>query len=368
MLAIIGDWLETYPKNSGITLPVDLVRTVAIVLVILLHASIEPNLSVNFMSTEGVALWWTQNVYRAIAIPCVPLFVMLTGVLLLRPEKTDEPLGVFFRKRWRRLGIPVIFWGAIYFVWQFLVRDQPATADFVFRGILTGPYFHFWFIYLLIGLYLLTPLLRVLVSYASWKLIKYFLVLWLVGTAVVPLIGLYADLRSPAFWFQQSLFLLTGLVGYYILGAYIGRIHWRRRTFLVLFLVGVVASALGTYAAVGMLGENYERAFLDSASITAIPASVGLFMLLVSVSNSDLEKHKKTSRLLGVISQNTLPIYLFHVIVLESLQNGYLGFQLSVTTLNPVAEIPLVTAVTLLICLAVIVPLKKVPYLGRILG
>jgi len=69
-----------------------------------------------------------------------------------------------------------------------------------------------------------------------------------------------------------------------------------------------------------------------------------------------------------VISKNTLPIYLFHLIVLESLQNGYLGFKLSVTTLNPLVEIPLATAVTLAICLAVIVPLKKVPYLGRLLG
>jgi len=320
------------------------------------------------MSPDGVALWWTQTAYRSIAIPCVPLFVMLTGALLLRPEKTDEPLGVFFRKRWRRIGIPVIFWGAIYFAWQFLIRNQPTTADYIFRGILTGPYVHFWFVYILIGLYLFTPLLRVLVSCADWKIIRYFLALWIVGTAVVPLIGLYVDLKNPAFWFQQSLFLLTGLVGYYILGAYIGRLRWRRRTPLALLAVGVVASTLGTYAAVGTIGEGYDRAVLDSTSITAIPASVGLFLLMASIPNTAIEKHKKTSRLLSVISQNTLPIYLFHVIVLESLQNGYLGFKLSVTTLNPLVEIPLATVVTLVICLAVIVPLKKVPYLWRLLG
>ena len=337
-------------------------------LVILLHASIEPNLSLDFMSPEGVTFWWTQTAYRSIAIPCVPLFVMLTGVLLLRPEKTDEPLRLFFKKRWKRIGIPVIFWGAIYFVWQFLVRDQTVTADIIFRGILTGPYFHFWFIYILIGLYLITPLLRVIVSYADWKIIKYFLVLWLVGSAVVPLIGLYSDLRNPAFWFQQSLFILTGLVGYYILGAYISRLQWRRRTLFSMYLLSTVFMMLGTYATVGTLGENYAVAFLTSSSITAIPASIGLFLLITSTPNSAMEKHKKTSRVLSVISQNTLPIYLFHVIVLETLENGYLGFQLSVTTFNPVVEIPLVTAVTLLICLAILVPLKKVSYLRRILG
>jgi len=72
--------------------------------------------------------------------------------------------------------------------------------------------------------------------------------------------------------------------------------------------------------------------------------------------------------MLKVISENSLPIYLFHLIVLETLQSGYLGFKLSVTTLNPLIEIPLLTALTLVICLAIIVPLKKLPYVKRIIG
>jgi hypothetical protein len=54
--------------------------------------------------------------------------------------------------------------------------------------------------------------------------------------------------------------------------------------------------------------------------------------------------------------------------VLETLQKGIFGFKLSVTTINPIIEIPLVTVVTLLICLAIIVPLKKLPYVKRIIG
>jgi hypothetical protein len=54
--------------------------------------------------------------------------------------------------------------------------------------------------------------------------------------------------------------------------------------------------------------------------------------------------------------------------VLETLQKGYLGLKISVTNINPIIEIPLVTAVTFLVCLAIIVPLKKVPYVKRILG
>jgi peptidoglycan/LPS O-acetylase OafA/YrhL len=53
---------ESDSKNEGIALPVDLIRTVAIVLVVLLHAAIEPNPTLDLMSPPGVQLWWTANV------------------------------------------------------------------------------------------------------------------------------------------------------------------------------------------------------------------------------------------------------------------------------------------------------------------
>jgi hypothetical protein len=55
--------------------------------------------------------------------------------------------------------------------------------------------------------------------------------------------------------------------------------------------------------------------------------------------------------------------------VLETLQRGYLwGFTISGNYLNSIVEVPLITAVTLLICLAVLIPLKKVPILKNLIG
>jgi hypothetical protein len=52
---------------------------------------------------------------------------------------------------------------------------------------------------------------------------------------------------------------------------------------------------------------------------------------------------------------------------LDSLQNGYFGFEISGNTLNSIIEVPLVTAITLAICLAIIVPLRKVPVIGKLI-
>jgi len=289
---------------------------------------------------------------------------MLAGALLLQPSKLDEPLRVFFRKRWRRIGLPFLFWGAAYFAWRFFVRGEVLTAGSIFQGILEGPYVHFWFLYLIVGLYLLTPLLRVLVAHSSLRLLKYLLVIWFVGTAVVPLLTL-----AGPYDLNPDVFIVTGWLGYYILGAYVLTVKWRRSLLYSMLVLGLAWTAIGTYLVIGTLGERFSQFFYSSYSFNVIFASVALFLLMSTFKFQSFEKRfPRANLMLHQISVNTLPIYLFMPMVLETLQQGYLGFKISLTTMNPVWEIPLITFVTLFICLGVIIPLKKIPYLRRLIG
>jgi surface polysaccharide O-acyltransferase-like enzyme len=147
---------------------------------------------------------------------------MLSGALLLQPSKVEEPLRVFFKKRFSRVALPFLFWGAAYFAWRFFVNGELLTLDSIGQGLIWGPYFHFWFLYMLIGLYLITPLLRVLVAHADWKLLRYFLLLWLLGTSAVPLLGIFGVTS-----FNNNFFLLTGYIGYFILGLYLLKVQLR---------------------------------------------------------------------------------------------------------------------------------------------
>jgi len=63
-----------------------------------------------------------------------------------------------------------------------------------------------------------------------------------------------------------------------------------------------------------------------------------------------------------------LPIYMFHLIILETLQKGYLGFNLSLTVMNPVIGIPVMAVVTLFITFGLILLMKKVPVLRTLIG
>jgi surface polysaccharide O-acyltransferase-like enzyme len=353
-----------YLKDGDSFLPVDLIRTVAILLVLLLHASTESYVNVDLMSNQGVEIWWASNIYDSIARVCIPLFVMLAGALLLQPSKADEPLRAFYRKRWDRLGVPFIFWCITYFAWAGLVHGKQLTMQFVVQGVLTGPYYQFWFLYLLFGLYLLTPFLRVALKQVSRIILKYTLAIWFVGTAVVPLLTLFGP-----YYFNANFFIFTGWLGYFILGAYLTKVNFKRSLLYVGLIGGLMWTMLGTYFTIATLGERFSQFFYDGFSMNIIVASASLFLLLLTVPRQTLQTNNpKISRVLRTISVNTLPIFLLHVIVLESLQYGYFGFTLSIISMNPLIAIPLSAVLTLLICLAIILPLKRVPYVKRLIG
>ena len=144
---------------------------------------------------------------------------------MLRPEKADEPLGTFFRKRWKRIGLPLFFWGAAYVLYDVFINHVSVTWDFAFRIVVTGPYYQFWYIYMLIGLYLATPILRVLIAHISRKMFTYFMTLWLFGVCLQPLWNFIYGHNSSYFLNIATFFVWGGYLGGYLSGAYLRASH-----------------------------------------------------------------------------------------------------------------------------------------------
>jgi surface polysaccharide O-acyltransferase-like enzyme len=359
--------LASVEKQASTNLNIDLIRILAIFMVILIHATTEYNPDItDIMSPQGIELWWATNVYDALSRVSVPLFIMVTGYLLLQQSKLDESLGVFFKKRWKRIGLPILFWGGIYFAWRAFVNHEALTALSIAQGVLAGPYQQFWFIYLLIGLYLLTPLIRVVVTHADIKLIKYFLVIWFIGTAIIPIFKLYTPLVPSLDWFNDTIFSQTGLIGYFILGAYITKFKIRKSILYLTFIASNLVTIFGTYFIVRYIGGKYWQFFYDYTSFNIIFATAALFLILYSIPLP--KRFPKVDKILSVVGASTLGIYLMHYIPMEVLQKGYLGVKISVSTLNPIIELPLISLLTLLICLVVILPAQKVPLLRRLIA
>jgi surface polysaccharide O-acyltransferase-like enzyme len=359
--------------SHGFHVPVDLVRAFAIFCVVLLHAAIE-SYDQSVMTDPIIALYnGTTSAYQSVAIVGVPLFAILSGALLLRPSKTFEPIRVFLMKRLGRLGLAFAFWSAVYFAWSFLVDAQPFSWQAIVGGVFSnGAYFHFWFFYLIGGLYLATPVLRIIVDKGGRIVTRYLLVLWFVGTSVMPLVLLVSGvLLGTGFALNNMLFLFTGFIGYFVFGAYVTRIRASSRILIAGLLMGIAWTLIGTYFMIyplNWVGQYYF--FFDTVSANVVLLSISIYMLL-SKAPADWPGKTKHSRLHAIvhfISANTLPIYLFHVMILESIHRGYFGFKLSLVSMNPIVEIPLAAAIAFVITIALIWLMTRFPILTKLIG
>lgn len=354
-------------SSQRIGIPDDLIRTVAIALVLLLHASNEALQA----SSVPVAYWWIAAVYKSLALSCVPLFVMLSGALLLQPAKLNEPIRVFLKKRLSRIGLAFAFWSGVYIAWSFYTANPPVLftlenlGQSIVRSLFSGAYYHFWFIYLIIGLYLITPFLRAVIAGGNWRILRYLILFWFAGVAVLPL----AEFVSGQV-LNGAVFLIGGFVGYFVLGTYLQRVKLRSAILYGLVIIGFVGTAFGIWLMnypLSALGQN--NYFFEYLTVFVVPGSAAVFLILLKFRPDwPGTNHKTASRVVQAISKNTLPIFLFHIIILESFERGFFGFKLSFATLNPIVEIPLLAALTFFITLGLVMLMRKVPILKKLIG
>ena len=220
----------------------DLLRLIAIVMVISIHCSDPFNVSPEARSNPEYNLW--GSIYGSFLRPCVPLFVMLTGMLLL-PVKQE--IGKFYHKRMLRVIIPFVIWSLLYnlFPWftgilglnssvlsvMFPYAGENPSQSFgsCLHNILMIP-FNFntytvplWYIYMLIGLYLYLPFFSVWVKQATKKQVKIFLSIWVL-TLFLPYCQEFitSNIGGVCAWNDFGiLYYFSGFSGYLFLGHYL---------------------------------------------------------------------------------------------------------------------------------------------------
>ena len=180
----------------------DVIRCVAMLMVIGVHC-IDPFYISPTMWVIPEYTHWAA-IYGSLLRPSVPLFVMMTGLLLL-PVRQEQPLGTFYKKRIFRVLFPFLIWSVLYsmFPWftGLLGLPKEIIGDFFcytqghesqslmdsLKDVAMIPFNfshkenHMWYIYLLIGLYLYMPFFSAWVERASNKTKQVFLFIWIVS-------------------------------------------------------------------------------------------------------------------------------------------------------------------------------------------
>jgi len=332
---------------------IDLIRVVAVFQVVLIHLSY-----VIFFKEELFSQnWQAANFYDSLSRMGVPLFFMTSGALLLGKR---EPLVDFFRKRLLKVGIPTLFWSVAYLLWSVDAYTN-GTMSLVgvvlsmLKAIYTGNVeIHLWFLYILIGIYLVVPILRVFVSTASRSDLVYFAVIWFLATPLLELAG-----RLTGFQTALVIPVVAGYVGYFVLGYLLADVRLGSRGML-LCVLGILIAVAVTYFGAQALSANaapIDIYFYSYFSPSTVLASLCGFLAL-----------KHLGRNLGwaggmvrTVAATTFGIYLVHLFVVELLRKGDLGFQLYSWQAPSIYMIPLTALAVYLISFLIVFGMRKIP-------
>ncbi len=193
----------------------DALRCLAIFLVVLLHN--DAPVVVN-TACYGRPSWYLCMFLDGAVRLGVPLFFMISGCLLLNGTGAAEP-AAFYRKKLPRLLVPLAVWNVIYHwtnAWQF--HTDTGLLALLQKAFNRGTGYHMWYIYVLLGLYLLCPFLKRMVDGCTPSQLAALVGIILLPTAVLPLVSQMVS------WSVVPLdTLMPGQAAYFLLGYGLGR-------------------------------------------------------------------------------------------------------------------------------------------------
>lgn len=336
---------------------IDNMRVVATIAVIVVHVA-TPAVFTKFNSQSATNTeWWIGNVYDSLCRFCVPIFVMLTGALLL-PQTIS--LTNFLKKRLNRILLPFLLWSFIYIIFNFAlkVRDEGLHQAFSHIGpwlliqITQGAGPHLWYVYMIIGLYLFIPIIQPFIVAASNKAILYFLGIWFITL-------LYNQQKLLMVTSPFNLSYFSGYIGYLVLGYYIAEKLTISKSILyraiVLFITGFAATLIGTYINTFNQGA-FSHAFYEYLTFNVLFAAVGIFIIIKS--RQTFHSSSVLNKIRNLISRYGYGIYLSHLLIISILAH----FNINYSLITPVVGIPLVTLICLSLSAALVYMINKLPY------
>lgn len=344
----------------------DLIKIFAMYAVVIIHSAAP--LLVAFREL-GAGVWWVGNLYDSAARWCIPVFFMLSGAFLIGKAQGMGP-GAFLARRLHRIGIPFLVWSAVYFIWNIEINRQNLSYRSFFLTIIQQPaYYHLWYLYVLIGLYLFAPLLSVYLESASKHNITYFIILWIIFGSLLPTVEAY--FQTSLFMMSKAPLSLFRFLGYFLIGYLLkdvrcrpGRCLW----FGLLFLLGLAMTVMGTWWVTVERGQGeFNGVFYEYWSPNVLIMAISLFIVIKNLRlPAGVMVPSPVASTLSFTAACVPGIYLVHALIIAFLQQEHGGFRINQYVYGAALGVPLFALVVFLISWAVVAILRLIPGLRRI--
>lgn len=342
-------------KSDNRIFYLDVLRALACILVVLIHLGGE-------MSKSDPTSFWVGHIVNSLSRAGVPIFVMISGALML-DEKYE-----FTRKKWLahliKFSIVFSFWSCAYaafYAKDIIFSPENFSITETLLSVINGNY-HLWFIPMIVGLYLLLPVLRLWVKEENKDTIKYFLIVACVLSFLVPLVMQILE-NFTDFVGQITIFDRIGMdsatyVVYFILGWYLNTFEIKRKkSIYILGAIGIAGTILVTYF-LSIYSAKFTNVY-GYNTVNVLCHSIAIFVLAKNI----FDKKENTNRVfVGVVEQicdKSLGIYVTHIFAMM------VAYKLSIKICPPV-DLFLNFLITFFVSFAVTTILKKLPLIKRV--
>lgn len=347
----------------------DVLRAIAIIGIVFCHASIA-------FVLKGVnsPTFYISAFFDCLRDFSIPIFVMLSGALLIGRK---DSLADFFKKRLSRLFIPFLFWVAIYICYSVIYIKHSfdiSNAIDIFFGTSGTLGVAFWFIWMIIIIYCGIFVINKCIEFGNGKRENFEkeLIGILTVLSVIYIVCSHFGLFSP---YSSKLLYFMSFITYIIIGYFISHYDLagsRISTNKMILVTLLVSCALYGYYIFGFVvpksiqaGHFVYKGYFNLLILTLSVNVFVLFKYLSKTSHFINIEDKSLGNALITVSKYSFGIYLCHYLILHILKINLYPLH---HNQNPILWIPLLVILTVLISLAILGILNKIPYMNKFTG
>ena len=340
----------------------DLLKILACIMVIIIHVSAYYVLS---YEKTGGSYFTIGNLWDSFASPAVPIFILLAGKYALSNEKNIE-IDYYYKKILKNIYIPTFIYSSLYFVYSYFliiikyilnfeIKDKYSPVKKLIIGV---PFYHLWYLYMAIGLYLLVPFLIRLRIKIGEKIFRNIGIFFIFLGFVTLLLQNYLEqidfynrediLKYLRYFWIFNQFKFINYLGYFMLG-------YSLKDKKINFKVGIIGTLISLLVMFFVVEVTKNQFYYSNNFLFVISASV---LLYLSFLNLKIDKN------ISLITKKTFSIYLLHAGILNIIQ---LFFKYILKyEINPLYGIPVLVVVVFIISYAIasIIEKFKLKYLG----
>ncbi len=343
-------------KNVKRVTYADIARISAAFAVVLLHTSGIRLVSCNPESAEFV---WAAF-FDCISRWSVPLFIMLSGMLFLRDGKKLD-IKRLYRKNIFRLVTAFVFWSYLYNLYQAMIETD-SLGQAIVRAFIRMPQgaMHLWFIFIIIGLYIITPFLKRMTERMTKRETEYFLILNILLTFLPKTLSFF-EAAKPLIEYTDKfeITFAAGYVGLFVAGHYIDKFEHRKPFRLAAYALAAAGFMYMFLMTVFMSEESIELIdeFMSFKSLSAYLMAFGMLLMFKSVFG-EREFKRRTASNLSAYSKYMFGVYLVHEIIITLMNAG--GFV--ILPKMPFIGIPVQAAVVFIISIVISAVIDFMPF------